>query len=686
MPYKVFLTSSDPKDELDSIRKEFQSLSKSFSNKNVKGVVGAEIVREVTDEAIFTAYLGETDIRLFHFSGHAGEGKLLMDDGKLAHAGVLAAMMREAKFLRLVFLNGCATYDLVNKFLEAGAKLVIATKVPVYDSTAASFSISFYDGLCADGLSVGEAFTRAKLQVQKEVDARVAKLAGSADLDPASKEYQQILEGFGAGEQARHISKGKLDKTDLFQWGIYCADEGEREELEKWKLVGQEKKVQPGSKSLSFTFLKKLARLAIDIKGTINETDPRLAAFQNIEDVYQSALSWRDAPTTTMISRLQEILNRSLKKPFKKWINFAKDNRTTIQNNDIADLKDLLTFQLDFYKTFVKTSALIMLSDFMESALLAADSNSEELKGDFSDELFSRKHQLFSYFGALLSSEKGMDDIQFSIDLSRSISFFLSTARKHSSGDNKKVFRQFVEEYNVSALGKPIDSVLMDSAHQVLIRLVDKCKSGEVDEADADALRAYCDRAETGLTELFSNFKYVLKYEIITVGKVEANRRRDVQLKTLVHDVLIVEGLLPYNETVRKYEDEFTENYSVLLVTHRKRFWEYLSLSPFLVDVGPFFEQDSSIIFYFTQKSEDYLVYHHYNESGTEVLKINLAADPDVIDDIDDTTFLVLPDIVSSIVNNRDPRIQVNGRRKFAGIGNQFQCLEKLLTEFISMV
>lgn len=132
------------------------------------------VVWQVTQpdlETNFDKYRDE--LRLFHFSGHAGPDALQLNrDGQTAQisfVGGLAGLAGMAKGLRLVFLNGCSTEDQAKVFLEQGIPAVIATTRPLLDRYAVDFARRFYQN-----------FTRrnSKMTLQQAFDAAFFSFIG----------------------------------------------------------------------------------------------------------------------------------------------------------------------------------------------------------------------------------------------------------------------------------------------------------------------------------------------------------------------------------------------------------------------------------------------------------------------------------------------------------------------------
>ena len=105
-------------------------------------------------------------VGLFHYGGHSGEDFLHLEDTK-ARAQGLAPLMGMQENLKLVFLNGCANKQQVQRLFKAGVKVVIATLAAVEDQNAYLFSKTFYQAL-VDGKSIRQAFETAKAQLEAQ--------------------------------------------------------------------------------------------------------------------------------------------------------------------------------------------------------------------------------------------------------------------------------------------------------------------------------------------------------------------------------------------------------------------------------------------------------------------------------------------------------------------------------------
>ena len=108
----------------------------------------------------------------FHFAGHADgvAEKIILKDQAGNNRGTLMEALADAEgllpMLQLVFLNGCATRSGVKHF-EKNKKLVIATRAPIYDTIAKTFSTYFWTWLSHNPTdSIVAAFDYAKSMIK----------------------------------------------------------------------------------------------------------------------------------------------------------------------------------------------------------------------------------------------------------------------------------------------------------------------------------------------------------------------------------------------------------------------------------------------------------------------------------------------------------------------------------------
>ncbi|WP_367391332.1 hypothetical protein [Lewinella sp. LCG006] len=121
-------------------------------------------------------------LNVFGFSGHAGGGDFIFEDTAARCEG-LAELLHEnlCPGLKLVFLNGCLTYQALAAFEKSGIPIIITTTRSVDDAQAAVFGAAFFERLAQDA-TVGEAFRHA-IAVIKTKDK---------DINPTQRHYRSM--------------------------------------------------------------------------------------------------------------------------------------------------------------------------------------------------------------------------------------------------------------------------------------------------------------------------------------------------------------------------------------------------------------------------------------------------------------------------------------------------------------
>ena len=156
----VFLAFSNSReDPLPSLKKEDETLYQLFLKRQQAGHLQIHRDSYAThDTLINNLRIFKDDVILFHFSGHAGDRLLYLDDRKLHGVGI-AELLGQCPKLRLIVLNGCGTEDQVEVLSKIPSKpIIVSTQANVGDETATEFAIRFYQVLCESQGSVGQAF------------------------------------------------------------------------------------------------------------------------------------------------------------------------------------------------------------------------------------------------------------------------------------------------------------------------------------------------------------------------------------------------------------------------------------------------------------------------------------------------------------------------------------------------
>lgn len=151
-------------DPLPSLQKEDEDIYRALAPRALKQEVllhrdsYASLIKVAEYITLFRNHLF-----LFHYSGHAGRDTLLLEEEAASSTGI-AAMLKLCPNLKLVVLNGCSTRGQVQRLLDNGVPVVIATSAPVEDMKAMRFGIRLYQALSGQA-SIQEAFNLAVAEV-----------------------------------------------------------------------------------------------------------------------------------------------------------------------------------------------------------------------------------------------------------------------------------------------------------------------------------------------------------------------------------------------------------------------------------------------------------------------------------------------------------------------------------------
>lgn len=157
-PVTVFSFANCAEAHLDLLKEESRELVKAFGCLHDKQAL--EVYREesaTVNEIVDIFHRFRQRISIFHYAGHAGGERLLLEGGDAQASGLASLFEQEKDNLALVFLNGCSTLGQVKELMKLGIKAVIATSTPIEDTKAKEFSTWFYQALSMRQ-TIGQAF------------------------------------------------------------------------------------------------------------------------------------------------------------------------------------------------------------------------------------------------------------------------------------------------------------------------------------------------------------------------------------------------------------------------------------------------------------------------------------------------------------------------------------------------
>ena len=103
------------------------------------------------------------DLAVFHYAGHAGKDKLLVNDQNIYSNGIAKQLKHSAEkgSLKLVILNGCSTGEQVKVLKENGIPAIISTSAPINDKSALEFSKRLWQKLAKEEMTTEDAYSEA---------------------------------------------------------------------------------------------------------------------------------------------------------------------------------------------------------------------------------------------------------------------------------------------------------------------------------------------------------------------------------------------------------------------------------------------------------------------------------------------------------------------------------------------
>lgn len=211
LPPVIFTAFANKEDNyLDNLKKEEKAIGKSLIKFDTNHVI-KHVNRDdaSTDDLfeVFEHYAGQ--IRIFHYGGHASPDYFALNQQKAFMTGLVNRLGKEHEQgeVVLVFLNGCSTFENVDKLLSKGIKAVIATSASIDDGLATLLAKRFYKNL-ALGQTIKDAYENAI----------------------------SYLKTLSNEEKINHLDNAKrlgdmlgsendlLDKNKPLSWGLYAND------------------------------------------------------------------------------------------------------------------------------------------------------------------------------------------------------------------------------------------------------------------------------------------------------------------------------------------------------------------------------------------------------------------------------------------------------------------------------
>ncbi|QHS63679.1 CHAT domain-containing protein [Chitinophaga agri] len=598
--------ANDIKEEpLQFVEREIKELNTYFGN--IKQYLDTNILISATKDDIFRYFADHgPDIEIMHFSGHGNSLALIFEkEGAFRKEG-LAELLTLAPNLKLVFLNACASKDIVDALHtpdaahpQKGVPIVIGTQRPVYDKVACEFSIYFYTAL-TKSWPIGKAFDFAKTFVLSGEHFALfpkgpnryigTKRAIATDDDPPDnsdpaqfpwgiyyKEFQTDDWSFTQYLNEQYDDRENYLPNDALIRALAANASRLYKSLhqEKEQLITAIRNKEDLSQE----------EFEIELENINDKFKRRNLQLKEIDDLYIAYL--QDPQSLTDIAdKLINTFPLPLGKLLQRMYSFSQENLLTA--DDYAEFLDL---QINFYEILVKLAAATILSDLLEVY---------ELKEKIGKKLILnpiQKEIILGYFRQTKETEQDFDYTSF-IEV-------ISQVLQENLKDETQI-AAFVKEYLLYETINTYESNFFNS-HMLIKGIKAKLPTLHTSAAYIH----HCKLIETGLINLLRELFFILQYKMVVIKNVEAIRKRNILVKTYFHRYMLLEQRISDRMEVMELQSlpEYAESYSVILVKEIYRMFEYLSLSPFLIDKNVLCEYDGVDLYFYNYTEGNGIVY-----------------------------------------------------------------------------
>ena len=616
-------------------------------------------VYDVTIEKLHEEITNRQNINFFHFSGHAGEMELLFANEIAAHAPGIAGMIGAGNTVRFVFLNGCATQNMVEIFHSLGVKVVIATTREVMDEVAAKFAVAFYENF-SQGVNIKVSFDRARNLVVS---------------NPSINKFGNLT--------GRHIAISDFSQNthDACRWGIYYPEGSTKEQMDTWESWSIKSFIDrivdtdlPDDYYPAVELLKTIGSKAIETLKIMQEQksdvqNDQINAFVKLDEAYRAfngaPADLNDRRATNLVNCILTMLPKPISDVFRKLYSAAK---VTGERPSKSNYRELIHLQIRFYDITLQFAYFIVLSNFFE-ILYKYDLRKKSGEDYAARELIFKKHhqKIKNILVALETDSKTIRKINY-VKLIRDTSDIIYDTDE-----------AFVSEYR-----SPVDEDVikeLDRAHEII-----EIKRQFLDDQFIDLLPFHAKDIESQLNTIYKHIYYILRYKLLVIRNIEAFKVRHRDNKKFFHRLFVVaaDGSLKSSSTETSFKDGFTDNYSVILIKGINRIVDYLSLSPFIIDKGAITDGDNANLHMFSHKEDGKMVFKSIEHPDKDIVLEISTEDIPIINDKNQLEFVKKPFIPAARAFRKEvPTLDAElVSSRLLVIYEQVEYFETLLREF----
>jgi hypothetical protein len=478
----------------------------------------------------------KTGIVLFHYAGHANQKELHLEGGGLAKGIAGLFGLTQGKHLKVVFLNGCASYGLVRNLHEAGVGAVIATARPVEDETATVFAEAFYKQWSVEETTLDVAFETAK-----------NRAAAFSDDPNRAVAHRDI-----------NVEEPEPTETAVFPWGLYlnpAAPEAERAELLQMCLNPRPQLPTQRLLNVKTRAMESLQELLYEFKATDEEARAELE-----QDEQKDAL-------LVLITRLPWMIGTHLRRLFA-----LEESRSMAEPGAerLWELTEAYT-ELSRFLSYLSLSALWDDRQKQEEAARFAEAQIPlwaQPEGQLTDyiHLLRQCHAILKAIpGDPIALEAHIEDFLHVLD-----------------GELSECYR-FMEELRVA---------FADPARERLGQLVEQ-RTGK-----ADGLAEVCLQAEAIFARFLQAALFLTRYKLYSVRSISVDKIRLLDMaQPFVHRTMLLHAAFGDIKLMPTPRADASDNYCILLAPRQQDgkdpLKNALNISPFYLDRNAFLSQKS---------------------------------------------------------------------------------------------
>ena len=601
----ILAFANDREKFLPDLHREAIILENTLANAKIgAGIVSMEMANI---NNVFTELEREKDnILIFHYGGHAG-GLDLMLEGEIANGKGFAKVLEGSKTIKLVFLNGCATVELVKHFHEAGVPIVIATSAPVNDTSAVDFAIKFYSVLTTY-YTIAKAFKFAK------------------DYISTVSKYKYRF----SKDRSRHIgvNKSNVSQENYLEWGIYINPHRDKaEETLTWTLPNNTIYPQPEYYNENRKLVKNIGETCKNlvegylakVQAGSEEEKSAVIKYADLLEVKSAYLKYKETEDDNVFRFLTGKILQVL--PYPIGVELRRigtlDGLGLTENNR---LRQLLMHQIRLYTTMMKLCGFALLSCLWDIIDKGVQIKIAE----------GQKQYLMNFFNGAEQNKDELEETEH--DQDECDYAYLIRAVRDILTENSLI--PFIAEYdNLKGSFEKEDDFY--EAHIFIQAIKAKLYKNDIESSKYASL---CQQTEDKLCIAFKRLFFILNYKLVVIKEIQIlkyrNEARLFQHRRVAldrtYDFLVDED---YDDAVNH-----TDSYSVILVRTMNDYQSYLSLSPCIIDHNALNGNEKSNLFFFHHADGDNFVFECIdsdrphtgliiNENSVELIKNPLYKD-----------------------------------------------------------